>query len=466
MNHPKNGDWLWMTVLLSAYAILSIGSARQESATYDEPIHVLAGTVAWKTGLTRLEPSNPPLTVYWQTLPLIALPFHPFPPADQLVEVARTYSFGFVHHNRHSLLWMLQAPRIMNVALALMLGAALFGWACGALGRRAARGALMAYAFCPVLLGYGALVKTDIGGALGWLLVLWTAWRWRQAPSLKRTALFGLAAGFGLCSKYSAILALPAIAGALFHDAWKSEHFRRSGWTVIAAHVMTAALAANVVMMVCFRGWGLPEWLHGIWRLMAQFKQGHANYYAGRFSHSGWPSYFLSLFALKTPLPFLAAMVAGTAGWRKIPSAQRSFLAAWCLWPAALLFLVSSFSTIQVGIRHILPVYPLMCLWVGCAAATFWTSGGRWARRSIIFAGVWYVAGTVAAFPRYLSYFNELVGPSANGYRYFVDSNLDWGQGLKALGDYLRRQGSPPIYLCYFGCSNRRATGSAFSPSS
>ena len=74
------------------------------------------------------------------------------------------------------------------------------------------------------------------------------------------------------------------------------------------------------------------------------------------------------------------------------------------------------------------------------------------------------MVGTIAVFPRYLSYFNELITPSYNGYRYLVDSNLDWGQGLKALGEYLRKHGSPPIYLSYFGCGDPASYGIAFQP--
>lgn len=464
MKETRTADSLWVYSLLIVFTVLSLGAASHESATYDEPIHILAGVVAWRTGQINLENSNPPLAVYWQTLPLLLRHFHTFPPANQLVRSVYSYSFGFVHYNQNSLAWMLQAPRAMNVLLALFLGLALFNWTREALGSRAARGALLAYALCPVFIGYGSLVKADVAGALGWLLVCSMAWRWRRAPNLNRAVLTGLALGAALCSKYSSILSIPAVAGAILLDLYRSSEEERPNSTALAQASLAVLLGTNLVMMLLFRGWGLPEWLHAFSRSAAQFKEGHANYYWGQFSRKGWPTYFLTAFVLKTPLPFLIALVTAAFGRRRIRPVTRRFLMAWCVWPAALLFIVSSFSTIQVGIRHILPVYPFLCMIVGAATAGLWAAGTRAAQGWVLFLGLWYAAGSVFVFPRYLSYFNELVGPSSNGYRYFVDSNLDWGQGLKSLADYLNRQGSPPIYFSYFGCSDPGLYGIHFQP--
>ncbi|MCX7956823.1 MAG: hypothetical protein N2643_02885 [Endomicrobia bacterium] len=55
--------------------------------------------------------------------------------------------------------------------------------------------------------------------------------------------------------------------------------------------------------------------------------------------------------------------------------------------------------------------------------------------------------------PWYISYFNELIGGSKNGWKYFTDSNVDWGQGLKQLSEYLKERNliDNIIYLSYFG---------------
>jgi hypothetical protein len=81
--------------------------------------------------------------------------------------------------------------------------------------------------------------------------------------------------------------------------------------------------------------------------------------------------------------------------------------------------------------------------------------------RQIIVASllVWLVVGTIRAYPYYLSYFNELVGGSGNGYRYLSMSNLDWGQDLKDLSTYLRRNGIAKVKLAYFGTDDPRRYG-------
>jgi len=457
-------DWFWAILLLGVFAALSLGSAWQESATYDEPLHVLSGVAAWKTGQIDLDYSNPPLANYWQTLPLLALRFHSFPPPAQLLRTLYTDSFNFVHHNRYSLGWMLQAPRTMNVILGLVLGAVLFRWARQALGELSAIGTVFTYAFCPALLAYGHFATADLAGALGWILFFYAAWRWKEAPSARAAAMTGFALGLALCLKYSTLLTLPALAGIFAVEACGSHRASLPHRSTVFKAIGLVFLGANLVMICSFRGWGLPGWLHGFFKFTTLFKEGHLNYYEGYFNRTGWKSYFVTAFLLKTPMTFLAAVLTGGIGLQYITSSRRDFLLLWCLWPAAFLLSTSSLSNVQVGIRHILPVYPFLCLWIGGVMGTLWESGRRAVRAWVILLGTGYLAGAAATFPRYLSYFNELVVPSANGYHYFVDSNLDWGQGLKALGDYLQKKGSPKIYFSYFGCGDPGLYGIRFQP--
>jgi hypothetical protein len=67
---------------------------------------------------------------------------------------------------------------------------------------------------------------------------------------------------------------------------------------------------------------------------------------------------------------------------------------------------------------------------------------------------VWQLVGTLRVHPHYLAYFNELVSGPENGYKYLVDSNLDWGQDLKGLGAYLKAQRIDQVELSYFGTAD------------
>jgi hypothetical protein len=71
----------------------------------------------------------------------------------------------------------------------------------------------------------------------------------------------------------------------------------------------------------------------------------------------------------------------------------------------------------------------------------------------------WYVGASCWIHPHYLAYFNELVGGPDNGYKYLVDSNLDWGQDLKGLAKYMRQHGISRINLSFFGSDSPERYG-------
>jgi hypothetical protein len=67
---------------------------------------------------------------------------------------------------------------------------------------------------------------------------------------------------------------------------------------------------------------------------------------------------------------------------------------------------------------------------------------------------LWQATATARAFPHYLAYFNELIGGPRNGWKYLVDSNLDWGQELKGLRAWMARNGVARVKLAYFGTAD------------
>jgi hypothetical protein len=112
---------------------------------------------------------------------------------------------------------------------------------------------------------------------------------------------------------------------------------------------------------------------------------------------------------------------------------------------------------INIGHRHLLPLYPF--LFVLAARAAAWAAG-RWregARRpgaAVALLAAWYVAGTLHVHPHYLAYFNEAAGGPRNGYRLLVDASLDWGQDLIHLREWAERHGTPALKLSYFGTAD------------
>jgi len=223
----------------------------------------------------------------------------------------------------------------------------------------------------------------------------------------------------------------------------------------------------------------LPEaWIYGFTDVYrrAQVRVAFLN---GDFRLDGWPSFFPYTFLVKTPLALLGVILMAVAavalrGLRPVEprwNGARGLLCAtlplWVLfsvyWAAAIA------SHLNIGHRHLLPVYPP--LFVLCGAAGYWIDrslrppgqGDAPGLRAIVRSGslalgallVLVASEAVRFFPNYLAYFNGIVAPGS-AFRHVVDSSLDWGQDLPAVRAYVERRpaGEGPIYFSYFGAAS------------
>jgi hypothetical protein len=187
----------------------------------------------------------------------------------------------------------------------------------------------------------------------------------------------------------------------------------------------------------------------------------------GEYSNRGFWYYFPVTFLLKTPLLTLAAIVAAFVFAVRRKELWRSRLAFFVI-PVGVYFLASITSSLNIGHRHLLPIYPFLFVLCG-GLALEWANWKRQSKKElgavvalgaiavssfVVFAPPWKPA---VVYPHYLAYFNELAGGPRNGHRALVDSNLDWGQDLKTLKDWLEeKQINEPINLCYFGMADPR----------
>jgi hypothetical protein len=112
---------------------------------------------------------------------------------------------------------------------------------------------------------------------------------------------------------------------------------------------------------------------------------------------------------------------------------------------------------VDVGIRHVFPVYPFLFILLGVAAARVWEK--RRGRLVVCLLGVGLIAETAAAYPNYIAFFNFASGGSRGGLRLLSESNLDWGQDLPALARWQAQHPDRPIYLMYWGSADPRYYG-------
>lgn len=211
---------------------------------------------------------------------------------------------------------------------------------------------------------------------------------------------------------------------------------------------------------------------------------GRESFLLGKYSHRGFWQYFPISFLLKTPLITLLAITGAlillcrgglSARARGEPGesntgSMRRWLWAFLLVPPVFYLFVSMTVGLNIGHRHLLPIYPFLFVACGALAAIWrsWSAGKRkvGAAMGLILIGlspliVFAPLGKpTIVYPHCLAYFNELAGGPRRGYERMVDSSLDWGQDLKGLKQWLEAKNiTEPINLCYFGTADPRYYG-------
>lgn len=198
----------------------------------------------------------------------------------------------------------------------------------------------------------------------------------------------------------------------------------------------------------------LPQsYLAGLLRIDAD-SQSRVAFLCGRSSVTGWWYYFPLVILFKTPAATLVGLVAATALMcRRFFRAGAWPLAAAAL-PSAIYLLTAMDSSVNVGIRHILPIYPFLFIFLGVAAAFVWKSAMRGGRLLVALLTIALAAEAALAFPDYISFFNIFAGGSRGGLRLLSESNIDWGQDLPALAAWQSRHPDRPLYLLYWGSAD------------
>jgi hypothetical protein len=126
--------------------------------------------------------------------------------------------------------------------------------------------------------------------------------------------------------------------------------------------------------------------------------------------------------------------------------------------PIVLLFTIASLMRMQLGVRYLLALFPLLYLFAGQAIRWFDWKHDR-LRSAALVAVVAALPLGLRHHPHHIAYFNELAGGPVGGRQHLVDSNLDWGQDLRELKDVLDAEGIRDLRLAYFGMFPPQALG-------
>ncbi|HNO77955.1 MAG TPA: glycosyltransferase family 39 protein [Phycisphaerae bacterium] len=202
--------------------------------------------------------------------------------------------------------------------------------------------------------------------------------------------------------------------------------------------------------------------------MSAQTARGRMAFMNGSIDLFGHRWFFPWAFLIKTPLPLFALLLVLLlyAIFSKGGADERPGWKSWLyrttpLWAFFAIYWIASMRThLNIGHRHILPIYPI--LFVVCGAAAFVIRSHMRSVRVGVYALVGlFIACSLWTFPNYLTYFNSIVGGPQNGYKYLVDSSLDWGQDLPGVKHFIdhrkNSQNTAPVYLSYFGSGGSKA---------
>jgi 4-amino-4-deoxy-L-arabinose transferase-like glycosyltransferase len=467
---------LWLAVLLAVFVVRLLDSAVSHSLTVDEPHYMGTGVYLWKTGdyhFARTLSFQPPLAYHLASLPLLAVDLSAVGSSRSVSEVL--IENGAIGRTAHRV-----ASRLPFILLACWGLVLVFLWAREAAGAAAGLLAGFVYSFSPMLLAHGSLAHSDILIGVLYTQTLYAFWRWYRKPSPVRLALCGVSLGLALIAKYSALLLLPTLGllllGALVRRSPSSKRLPWLGPDALGARALWIAAVggalAAISLAVLWLGYGgsfasvaepgsrlpgvsLPGWLQPFFFYLDIHESGRRVHFLGEFANEWWGFVFFPVaYAIKTPIGILLLLVLALLSLRRRPSPLGRFLGV----PFAVFLVVLFFwVNVPMGLRYMLPLYPLVAVFIG--TTQLGVIGPGWSRRLTAVAVLWTLVAGLWIHPHYLAYFNELVGGPQQGHRYLLDSNLDWGQDLVALADELAERGDPIVTLAYFGPEKPAAYG-------
>ncbi len=444
-------------------------ASRRLSLTYDEPIYTAVGYADLTTGDMHWHTviGHPPLINLLTAWPLLLEPTHP--DATQIPSWGTNDSLGFSRAliaQFDSLERLTLVTRLPVMWLTLLLAAFVYRWAWQAWDGTAGLLALGLFIFDPHIVAHGQLNTTDMGVTAFGFMGCYALARYLRRPSWGIYLSAGLGIGAALASKASGPFWLGAFVLVMFVSWLMEKPARRrrkvmhwaialAGWGGLALLVLWAAYLFELRPMSP-GGIPVPAASHwaGLSYIRSYMATGQIAFVAGRLIPGGHWSYFPLALLVKTPLPTIIGLLVALAWSMRHGVGPRWSAIPLLVVPLAYLF-ISMLVALNIGHRHMLPVFPFVFVFIAQlagehAAGVLRRTGVRWRRVVFYLLAIWYAIGTLAIFPNYVVFFNELAGGPDNGYRYLADSSVDWGQGIEELKLYLDRQGINTVRLAAF----------------
>ena len=458
-------------------------SAKRDSVSWDESQHLYSGWLSWERGDFGYNPEVPPLVKMWDAIPLLHRDIkQPAFTGDHFKKEGFVLGQRFLAAN--GIDQTLIPARVMASLLTVFLATLLFFCAREMFGDKAAMFTLLLFCLDPNFLAHGAYVTTDIGASLTMLAAVYAFYRYMQRPTVARMIIVGLAVGLAMTAKFTGVFIVPVLCLIAVIDFWRSGTKSPSPRQLITAIVVISLIGVGCIWTLYhFRYAARPSALQlnptseaylqklasplsrRALTMMSKLHLLPEAYIYGladtKISAGDLPSYFFGLdyagaphwyfpaaFLIKSTLPFLILLVLTMAvvfrgRWQM--RREIVFLTV----PPLFIFLLSTSSNLGIGYRHLFPMFPMLYILIAGCASYLVSKNPKFIYGFVVLL-LWQLVTTVTARPGLLAYANEAWGGPSETHLYLSDSNVDWGQQLKAVRHYLETHPSQPCYFAYF----------------
>ena len=439
----------------------------------------VARIAATYRGVAQTSDETPNIACGMQYLDLGRYDYGPFhPPLARLAIAVGPYLYGARAQNRDDR-WhegnavLNSAPRPGKALTLARLGILPFFliactvvwlWGRRLLGEWGALAPVFVFTNLPPVLAHAGLATMDMAVCAGVCTALFAFTLWLEKGTLRRSVFLGIGLALAVLCKFSALLLLPVSIAAISLLQPRARQKRNWAWIPVAFFLIWGAYSFSFGPIVSdHKAAGedeilgrlpppllhlletvavpAPELIQGVWQVKQHVVEGHTAYLLGRHSYHGWWYFFPVALAVKTPLAIL--LLVGLGVWALRRATFRESLGAMAV-PAVLtaaILVVNLPTTINIGVRYMLPLYPFLALTAGIGTVWLWR---RW-RIGVVILLAWAAISGALAHPDYIAYFNELGG--AHPERILVDSDLDWGQDMARLGKELDRRRVPYLHM-------------------
>ena len=480
--------WLWPAVilLLALQAALALTIVHRESLTFDEDDHMFAGYMMWKAGDYGLNPEHPPLVKLLATAPLLGDKLW-IPPDQGRNFKTEAYLGGrdWLAHNdggRQQLVFRMRAStELLALALCLVVFLAAREW----FGEVAAVVSLALIVFDPNILAHSALVTTDIGVSCFFVAAIWTFYRYVTRPVLTNLLLAGVATGLLLATKHSGILIGPMLLLLMAWEIFAAPRPERGRLALRFTGAFLAIAVVGTLVLWCFYGFryaarppglslstSLADYATPLSRFQAGVVLGVAHlhllpesylmglvdvkrmaafyptFLLGKvYAHGQW-YYFPLVILIKTTLGLLALLILAVYAMITRRLTRRREL-LYVLIPALVYLLIAMASGMNIGARHLLPLYAFAAIFAGAGWSVLAQRSRGWALICAVLLGA-HIVSTLLVFPNEMAYANEASGGPKNVHNLLSDANVDWAQQLIQVKQWQDRHPSEECWFAYF----------------